>query len=227
MGLISRRPGFEYPDQELQGVTDWDRYYQAVPGTARLTRRYTTSALISCIKTYAEGITKGLSIVEIGGANSCFVAAILADIQPRSYDVIDTNAYGLMLLAKRYASSSIVRLHQENALSLPPSFREADVVFSVGLVEHFDPQGTSQAVRAHFDLLRPGGIAVITFPTPTMLYRTARASLEVLRLWKFHDERPLEAGEVRATVTKYGEILHERILWPLILTQQLIVARKF
>ena len=221
MGLTSRRSGVQSPQQESHKVTDWDRYYQAVPVTAHLTRKYTTAALVSAIESYAHGITKGISIIEVGGANSCFVAAILAQIKPCSYDVIDTNAYGLSLLAKRYGPNSVVRLHQENVLALPPSFCKADVVFSVGLIEHFDPQETHQAVRAHFDLVRPGGLVIITFPTPTILYRTARASLEALGLWKFPDERPLEGEEVRAAVAPYGEILHDRILWPLILTQQL------
>jgi predicted SAM-dependent methyltransferase len=102
----------------------------------------------------------------------------------------------------------------------------ADVVYSVGLIEHFDAANTRVAIRSHFRLLKPGGIAVISFPTPTLLYRVARTLCEVLRVWKFHDERPLTRDEVVRTLDEEGEILEEKTLWPLILTQQMIVIRK-
>jgi 2-polyprenyl-3-methyl-5-hydroxy-6-metoxy-1,4-benzoquinol methylase len=66
----------------------------------------------------------------------------------------------------------------------------ADVVFSVGLIEHFDQSGTNAMIRAHFKALKPAGCAIISFPTPTWLYRAAPRLAETLGLWKFPDERP-------------------------------------
>ncbi len=103
---------------------------------------------------------------------------------------------------------------------------QSDLVLSVGLIEHFDPKGTQKAVKTHFDLLKPGGLAVITFPTPTFLYRVARYCAEKLGLWIFHDERPLEFKEVVETVEKYGQLLEQKIIWPIVFTQGLIVCRK-
>jgi SAM-dependent methyltransferase len=206
-------------------ATDWDTYYQSVPATAQLTRKYTTSVLLAALNRATPADPAGLAITEIGGANSCFLDSILANIRPRSYDVVDTNAFGLSLLAKRVGDSATVRLHEQSVLqmSLPPT---ADVVYSVGLVEHFDKQRTREAVLAHFDVVRPGGLVVITFPTPTLLYRMTRGLIEAVGMWKFHDERPLQPEEVLATVRERGEILQEKILWPLMLTQYLVVARK-
>jgi SAM-dependent methyltransferase len=206
-------------------ATDWDTYYQSVPATAQLTRKYTTSVLLSALSQASAADPAGLAITEIGGANSCFLDSILTNIRPRSYDVVDTNAFGLSLLAKRVGDSSTVRLHEQSVLqmSLPPT---ADVVYSVGLVEHFDAARTREAVLAHFDVVRPGGLVVITFPTPTLLYRATRGVIEAVGMWKFHDERPLEPQEVLDTVRERGEILVEKTLWPLMLTQYLVVARK-
>jgi D-lactate dehydrogenase len=39
-------------------------------------------------------------------------------------------------------------------------------VFSVGLVEHFGPEGTRKAIQTHFDLLWEGVYAIVSFPTP-------------------------------------------------------------
>jgi len=55
-------------------------------------------------------------------------------------------------------------------------------------------QGT--AVQAHLDAAKLGGYILITFPTPTLLYRIIRKAAEILGVWKFHDERPLKAAEV-------------------------------
>jgi hypothetical protein len=101
-----------------------------------------------------------------------------------------------------------------------------DIVFSVGLIEHFAPAETARAVAAHFRYLRPGGTAIITFPTPTWLYRAVRGLAEATNNWIFHDERPLQLPEFERAVAGLGEIKSARILWPLILTQYCVVVRK-
>ena len=209
-------------------ATDWDRYYKNVVPTARLTRKYTTKVLLDAMKHYASPAAgnQELSILEIGGANSCFLDRILADVGCRQYDVVDTNAYGLSLLAQRAGSDGRIRLHQKSVLGLDME-AQADIVFSVGLIEHFDAPHTRQAVLAHFDVLRPGGAAIITFPTPTLLYRITRGLAEMFGIWQFPDERPLKPAEVLAAVRERGEVLVSKTLWPLILTQTLVVVRKY
>ena len=207
--------------------TDWDRYYTSVPFTARLTRRYSTRVLLDAIKRHALPSARdgSLSIVEIGGANSCFMDAIISAVRCHSYHVVDTNSYGLSLLEKRIGNSQLVRLHQRSVLDSSLDV-QADLVFSVGLVEHFNPTETHQAVLAHFDMLRSNGVARIAFPTPTLLYRGVRTLIETVGMWKFPDERPLQPSEVLATVQQRGAILERKTMWPLLLTQHLIVARQ-
>lgn len=202
-------------------ATDWTSYYESVPPTAKLTRKYSGAALVRMMR--AAGLLPGAHMVEIGGANSCFYDRLASEFKPSRYEVIDTNRHGLDLLAVR--ASAEVELRQESVLELAVDPR-ADVVFSAGLVEHFDQARTRQAIEAHFDQAKPGGTVLITFPTPTLLYRITRKLLEMAGLWKFPDERPLQQEEVRRVVQERGEILEERILWPLILTQGVIVARK-
>jgi SAM-dependent methyltransferase len=207
-------------------VTDWNLYYKNVPATATVTRKYTAAVLVSMIRQYGVALeTSGLSIVEIGGANSCFIDPIRAMVGTRLYDVIDTNEFGLSLLARRSRDTGLVGLFRQSVLDL--SYQgNADLVFSVGLVEHFTPAETRTAILAHFDVLRPGGILIITFPTPTLLYRVTRRLIEMCGRWKFPDERPLLPGEVLKSIRERGEILYQKTLWPQILTQHLVVARK-
>ena len=81
-------------------ATDWDHYYARVPATAKLTRKYTTRVLLEAIQTYVAPLAgqRELSVVEIGGANSCFLDHILATFPCAAYHVVDTNSFGLSLL---------------------------------------------------------------------------------------------------------------------------------
>jgi hypothetical protein len=207
-------------------ATDWDRYYRNVPFTAHLTRRYTQSVLLSVMRRFARADSAAPVIIEIGGANSCFLDSISDAIHPLAYHVIDRNEYGLSLLRDRVRGRGDIFLHREDVLQLKNSGLRADIVFSVGLVEHFDKAGTRQAIRAHFDLLSPGGHAIISFPTPTWLYSSARAIVEGLGKWQFTDERPLPIEEVRDAVRNLGDVVFEKTLWPLVFTQHMMAIRK-
>jgi glycosyltransferase involved in cell wall biosynthesis/SAM-dependent methyltransferase len=206
-----------------QSATDWTTYYQSVPSTAKVTRKYTSKVLVSALRRYAGvGIN---SLAEVGGANSCFLDEIRRAIEPKRIHIIDLNEFGLKLLQERLGPTDEVFLYlQDCRKALLPE--QCDAVFSVGLIEHFGPADTREAALAHYRLLRPGGILIISFPTPTLLYRAARGLFELLGVWKFPDERALSRGEVRATIEEEGTVLFEKTLWPLILTQHMIVARK-
>ncbi len=206
-----------------QGSTDWTNYYQSVPPTARLTRRYTARALVRTLARFSPAQTR--TVMEIGGANSCFVDSILRRIKPERYRVVDTNEHGLELLRRRFPNASRVVATNASVLDLRPEDDPVDVVFSVGLVEHFSPEETARAVRAHFGLAREGGLVVISFPTPTRLYRLARGLCEAAGIWQFPDERPLNPEEVLAIAREQGEVVFEKLLWPLIFTQHLIAVR--
>ena len=203
--------------------TDWDSYYARPYRTASLTRRHTASVLVDLLR--KNGGAQA-SILEFGGANSCFIDQILAEVAPARYDVIDSNRMGLDLLQSRYSRDDRVSVGLGDVLSVSKPDRLYDIVFSVGLIEHFDVAGTAKAVAAHFDYLRPGGTAIITFPTPTWLYRGVRGLAEMTGNWIFHDERPLRLPEFERAVAGLGEIKSARILWPLILTQYCVEARK-
>jgi cyclopropane fatty-acyl-phospholipid synthase-like methyltransferase len=188
-----------------------------------LTRRDTSATLVGAMKRHAAG--PGMSIIEIGGANNCFLDRVVRETSCRSYDVVDNNQYGLELLERRGDNGGVVRLHLRSVLDLAPEM-QADLVFSLGLIEHFKPADTRRAILAHFDVLRQGGTVILTFPTPTLLYCATRRVIEMLGMWAFPDERPLPAAEVIAAIRQRGDVVEQRILWPLMLTQGLVVARK-
>ncbi len=203
--------------------TDWDAYYDLPYKTASLTRRYTTSKLINFIK-QNEPSGGNPSMAELGGANSCFFNSIQKELNPTIYHIVDNNRTGLDKFKLRCKTSN-VSLHEMDVLNLNLEL-SVDVVFSVGLIEHFSKEQMEKCVKAHFQLLKPGGIAVISFPTPTFLYNITRFLSESLGLWIFHDEKPLKKNEVVEILPEKIKVIDSKLLWPIFLTQWMLVLRK-
>jgi SAM-dependent methyltransferase len=202
-------------------ATNWDEYYQNVPVFTRFTRPILHGAFLRALQRYS---VPNPALVELGGAGSQVFDAVRRTLRPSKYHVVDTNLYGLEMLRPKADDGTVV-LHHCDALNLQLDF-PADAAFSLGLIEHFDVAGTKRIIQAHLRLLKPGGVAVITFPTPTILYRATRSAAELAGKWIFHDERPLRMEEVQAAVEQTGRIVFKRLIWPILLTQTLAVIQK-
>ena len=206
-------------------ATDWDAYYRKAGAFTPLTRRITERVVLREI---AAGVKNQpvAHIAELGGGNSPFLAALRGHYPEARLTAIDANAYGLDLFKARFPGDARVTAIQGDVLAPVDRALGADVVFSIGLVEHFDEAGTAHAIRAHFDHARPGAVVLITYPTPTWLYRAVRGIAERIGVWAFPDERPLTASEVLREVERHGQVVRSFINWPIVLTQGVVVARK-
>ncbi len=206
--------------------TDWNEYYNKPYKSGSYTRKITIATLRNLLLAFAPNKGKNIILAEIGGANSAFYD-MLEEFKPKTYHVFDNNQTGLDKLKERIIPGSQMQLvlHDTDILGalLEPT---ADCVFSFGLIEHFDARGTSKAIKAHFDLLNKGGIAIISFPTPTWLYKATRFVSEFLNLWIFHDERPLKREEVLKSSNQFGALLYEKTLWKMFVTQHIMVFKK-
>ncbi len=203
--------------------TDWNAYYSSPYPTAMFSRRITGHILVRYIQKYRR-LLEDTVIAELGGADSCFYPEIRRKIAPRVYHILDKNQLGLDRFSQQNHDSTVI-LHQVDLLDFSLNL-QVDLVFSVGLIEHFGVVDTRSAIKAHFDILKPGGICILSFPTPTLLYRIARRASEISGMWIFHDERPLEHREVFPTVCQFGAVLDKTIIWPIILTQEMLVIQK-
>jgi glycosyltransferase involved in cell wall biosynthesis len=215
---------FSRNNNKKETKTDWNLYYRKQYKAATFTRRITESVLHRLIGEYSTALKDKLLIGELGGGNSCFFDNIKKRFNPAEYHIIDNSRFGLVKFQERAGNINSVVLHQEDVLNLNMELK-LDVVFSVGLIEHFSVEGTRKAIETHFRILKTDGIAIISFPTPTFLYRITRFLSEAFGLWIFHDERPLTRGEVSDVLKDYGTILYTTIIWPIFLTQMVMVVR--
>lgn len=211
-------------DAELS--TDWDAYYSNPGRLAAITRKITAQRLIRCFKNHFNE-SSNLNLTELGGANSCFYDFIEEKMKPNFYIMIDKNEFGLQKFRENHPKNKNVELKKIDILNESTDFFKSDICFSVGLIEHFNKDDTRKVIEAHFKNVKPGGLVVVTFPTPTFLYLMTRTTLEFLCLWKFYDERPLVFAEVEDTLKNYGKIIQKETIWPIVLTQGLLAVRAF
>jgi SAM-dependent methyltransferase len=205
--------------------TDWDHYYGKTYMITGFTRKSTEKLLLKLIRNYIPEPVKS-NIVELGGANSCFYKAISSNLKPAHFHVIDNNAKGLELFTKMTADDPAASFENIDILNIK-SKSQFDLVYSIGLIEHFDQKGTAKAINAHFEMARPGGIVIISFPTPTLQYKVARKLSELAGIWYFYDERPLKFPEVIASCNLHGTLQYRKINRLAILTQGFVVYKKF
>jgi cyclopropane fatty-acyl-phospholipid synthase-like methyltransferase len=168
-----------------------------------------------------------LSALEIGGGNSCFLPRLMAEFQIAPYTLLDRSEEGMRLARERFGGAYGGRVdYAFTDVFNAQVNRKYDVVFSVGLLEHFDAPQIDELIRLHKRWVRDDGLVLIAVPTPTPSYHVVRWIAEVLGLWQFHDERPIARRRLVDLMRRRQlTILSERTLWLQLLTQSVIAAR--
>jgi len=205
-------------------TTDWNRYYERPFITAHVTRRITACLIAKTVLAAGGFPERDGGILELGGGNSSFCDTLKRRLRARSYTVVDSNPRGIELFRRKHPGPETAAVLGDVFSGLD-GVSPADLVFSVGLVEHFPPEKTEAAVRRHFELAKPGGLVLITFPTSTPCYRLIRRSAEALGLWRFPDERPLPLDGTAELCGGYGAVLAKRLNRAILLTQGVVLAR--
>lgn len=164
-------------------------------------------------------------IYEFGGGDSCFYEAFRKKYRNAYYTALDSAKNGVYNFNQKFGSEKSKAvlcdlLSEDFSVS-------ADLCFSVGLVEHFNSQDTCRICKKHFDITKSGGIVLITYPTPTLLYRVIRGILERLNMWEFRDERALNFDEVDEICRDFGELVARRLNFYIGLTQEILVYKKY
>jgi putative flippase GtrA len=214
---------FVFSNDDRGEKTNWDGYYNSPKVTSPISRKFTEQKLLNIISQYHTAPIQ--SICELGGGNSSFFAKIRANYPEATYIIIDNNQRGLDLFQEQHTNDPSIKLINDDVIDPCVEIDPVDLVFSVGLIEHFSKENTAKAIQEHFTKAKEGALVIITFPTPTWLYSGARFIAELVGAWEFPDERPLSKEEVAEVVRKYGEIQEFTINWPIIFTQGIIVAR--
>jgi glycosyltransferase involved in cell wall biosynthesis/trans-aconitate methyltransferase len=214
---------FRGPGEER---TNWEEYYRHPFPASRWSRGIMSAKLRDLISAHAPR-RQPLSVLELGGGNSCFLDGLMEGFTMAPYVILDNSPEGMRLARERFAPAygDKVAYIAADVFDANPD-RRFDVVFSVGLIEHFDDHAMQKLIGLHRRWAEPDGLVLIAVPTPTIFYRLFRTAAEVLGLWKFPDERPVVRARLTELMREEGlEIIFERTLWSQVLTQAIVAAR--
>jgi 2-polyprenyl-3-methyl-5-hydroxy-6-metoxy-1,4-benzoquinol methylase len=188
----------------------WGRLWRDAPSRLKELRfgveKAEKSLIWSSIRDSLGEVNIGsLSTVEIG-AGAGTISAVFARHGAR-VTVLDYSQEALEVNAALFQSFG---LKQESllsdALDLPTSLLgRFDVAMSFGLAEHFEADERTKIIKAHFDLLQPGGLAIITVPNRHCWpYRIWKARRELIGKWHFGLEIPYSRAEISTICRAIG-----------------------
>jgi glycosyltransferase involved in cell wall biosynthesis len=205
--------------------TNWEEYYRHPFPASRWSRGIMSATLRELIAKHAPR-RQPLRVLELGGGNSCFLEGLMAQFPLDPYTILDNSPEGMRLAKERFAPAYGDRVRYVTddvfAATVEGGF---DLVFSVGLIEHFDDRAMQKLVALHRRWVASDGLVLIAVPTPTIFYWAVRTGAEILGLWKFPDEHPVPRSRLAELMGNAGlEVIVERTLWSQILTQAIIAA---
>ena len=200
--------------------TNWEQYYSSPVPTAFFSRAIIRGHLLRMIR--KTGLPGAFSIAELGGGGSCFYGKIRKKFKTENYTIYDSCMAGLQAFLRKNPNGKTV---QTDLLSFQTDCKY-DLVFSVGLIEHFPPEKTECMIKKHFEMTKPGGYVILFTPTPSLIYRVTRKAAEITGLWQFPDERPIPPDELRNTADKYGTFLEGYTIHSNFLSQYAALYRK-
>jgi len=174
----------------FQRFTDpalWDAYWQGMELPAEVSK--SDSLLVEALTDVFDQhvpLTSGNNVLEIGGSSGRY----LVYLQRRSgctVHVLESSPVGCEAARRNFellgVSGEVTYGDMfDDAIVLPPM----DVVYSLGLIEHFDDPATVAA--AHLRFLKPGGTLVIGAPNLAGINRLLFTRLSP-SVYEWHDAR--------------------------------------
>jgi 2-polyprenyl-3-methyl-5-hydroxy-6-metoxy-1,4-benzoquinol methylase len=173
----------------------WDGYWAGTSLPAQLNR--SRSSFLDAIVTAFERHLPpdpGVSALEVGAAPGRFLAHLH---QRFGYQVhgIESSSHGCELLLRNLALLGVpAQIHHADLFDPQLRVAPVDIVYSLGLIEHYDD--LTAVVAAHLRFLRPGGVLIIGAPNlcglngrvrralAPSVFDTHRAASTDLRRWR-------------------------------------------
>ncbi|MEJ2595577.1 MAG: class I SAM-dependent methyltransferase, partial [bacterium] len=150
-------------EERLTKRSHWDKYWEDLDLPAVISKKDGTPLLQVEMEILGKYLPRGpLSILEIGGAPGQYLAYFHRQF---GYDVssLDYSPEGCKKTEENFKLLGIDgKVYQEDLFGDLTALPRFDIVFSMGLAEHFED--LSAVVEKHLELLKPGGILFIGMP---------------------------------------------------------------
>jgi 2-polyprenyl-3-methyl-5-hydroxy-6-metoxy-1,4-benzoquinol methylase len=191
----------------IEQQADWDSMWQDLEDTEDLDAEERTLRLRIQMELVREhlGSPAGLKVIEIGAGRS--TNALLFARAGANATVLDYSPTALEQSKQRFAAQSLdVGVVEADVFDLPPDLRgRFDVSMSFGLCEHFLGERRLGVIKAHLDLVHPGGLVIINVPHRySPIYRAWMAVSKRRGTWVLGTEVPFSASEIKRLAREAG-----------------------
>ncbi|MDY7077607.1 MAG: class I SAM-dependent methyltransferase [Chloroflexota bacterium] len=211
-------------------TTRWDSYARRNDPSNPIVRLLLYDVLYrSCANLLKAAVfNEPISILELG-CGPGYVARRIAEQIPTKRLVVVDSSPAAIKISKTTLQGLDCDVEGIEAdffqMNLPEQF---DLVYSNGVVEHFDDATRARLLRIHADYVKDGGYCIVHVPTPTLSYTVSRTLLSWLNRWEHDDETPLPTERLLSEVEQTGmKTLKVSYFWRhSYLTQVGTIARK-
>ncbi len=185
------------------GRSVWKRVWLHTPSSerddqllARERRNPRWARIVEQIES-AFGTCAGLKTIELGAGRGD-LSALLAE-RGAKVTLLDASDEALDQAHRRFRRLGLpASFVKHDFLGTLDTLRSRyDVALSSGVVEHFRGPDRTQAIKAHHDVLAPGGMAVISVPHAWCVpYRLWKLYCELRQCWPYGLEVPFARGDL-------------------------------
>ena len=189
----------------------WDALWRHPPGARRDDRQVLREArsprwaLVREALVATFGQLEGIRTVELGSGRGDLSALLAAE--GAAVTLVDYSDRALAQARARFDRMGLAaEFVNADVLVNPGGLAERfDVACSLGVIEHFKGRQRARAVKAHRQVLRDGGMAVISVPHALGVpYRLWKLYLELRGWWPYGVEIPYGKGELLRLATAAG-----------------------
>jgi SAM-dependent methyltransferase len=192
----------------VERAADWDAQWRAEPlepAAARAEERTPRWRAQERLVRDRFGRFDGLRSVEVGSGRG--LNGLLYAVRGAEVTLLDRSRLALEQAAELFAAfGAEPQAVEADLFALPEGLKgHFDVAMSFGVCEHFLQERRLAAIKAHLDLVRPGGLALLGVPNRyAPAYRLWLATLKRRGTWPLGTEEPFSATELVALARAAG-----------------------
>lgn len=158
-------------ESELTDKKLWENYWEEKPENKG--SKKPNLLFKEILKTFDRYLphAEGLTILEIGGGQGEYLLYLAQHFGYKAHS-LDYSEIGNQQTLETFSTAGLpVVLYERDLFADNSDIPKFDIVFSLGLIEHFDEP--EKVIAKHLELLKPGGILLLGVPNFAGVYQLA------------------------------------------------------
>ncbi|MBU1929912.1 methyltransferase domain-containing protein [Candidatus Micrarchaeota archaeon] len=181
--------------------SDWDRHWKSM----ETLRTFYEKIQSKQFKMYRDLIGKRLNtkskVLELGGGTGGLSVRFL-DYYKCNCTIIDNSCEAKKFFDKSFANKKL-QYKRMDAFRLKEK-NKYDLVFSDGLIEHFEGKTQEKLIQVHKNSAKKNGFVILVVPRKSKRYKVITKTMKALRLWNLGFEKPYSLQDLKILCKENG-----------------------